>query len=288
VLKRRGPDRGCLPRSAPLAYGAASVGKFSALGAAALWLAMAADGASEGVIPSERGLPGCEQVVAAARAELATAPDDPQRQVALADALVCVMRIRTNGNALLADGSSDTPEHRAIWRATAPEAARLARAGRAERPDDPWALAVYSEAYMYDASSQGIVEAILKGAAGEYKRNAQELIDRFPRYENGAGYVFLGSFYFVAPWPLSDAKKGQALLEQALTVAPTSRRNLYFTGVAAYRVKDYTRAAMHFEAVANGTCTTPHERDLCAFVTAESERLAPLARARASPAESAR
>jgi cytochrome c-type biogenesis protein CcmH/NrfG len=240
------------------------------------------------VIPPERGLGGCEQAVATARTALAAAPDDPERQLTLADALTCVMRIRTNGNALLVEGSSDTQAHRAIWQAMAPEAVRLARAARAKRPDDPEALSVYAEAYMYDASSQGIVRAILKGAAGEYKRNAQELIDRFPRYENGAGFVFLGSFYFVAPWPLADPEKGQALLEQALALAPTSRRNLYFAGVAAYLVKDYPRAAARFEAVASGTCTTPHERDLCAFVTAESRRqLEPLARARAGRAESA-
>ena len=259
-----------------------------ALGAAALWLAAAEVGADGGRVPPERGLAGCEQAVTAARAELAAAPDDPERQLALADALECVMRIRTNGNALLVDGGSDTPEHRAVWRAMAPEAVRLARTGRSKRPDDPWALAVYTEAYMYDASSQGIVEAILKGAAGEYKRNAQELIDRFPRYENGGGYVFLGSFYFVAPWPLADPSKGRGLLEQALAVAPASRRNLYFAGVAAYRVEDYARAAAHFEAVASGTCTTPNERDLCAFVTAESQRLAPLARTQAGSVESAR
>jgi hypothetical protein len=269
-------------------YTAANVRAFPAY-AVALLLATVAPPtrAGAGRIPPERGLANCERAVAAARADLAAAPEAPDRQLALADALNCVMRIRTNGNALLVEGRSDTPEHRAIWRAMAPEAVRLARAGRAARPDDAEALSIYAEAYMFDASSQGIVEAILKGAAGEYKRNAQELIDRHPRHENGGGYVHLGSFYFVAPWPLADPEKGQALLEQAVVVAPTSRRNRYFAGVAAYRVQDYARAATHFEAVAAGTCTTPTERDLCDFVTAESRRLAPLARARAGPAESA-
>jgi tetratricopeptide (TPR) repeat protein len=235
-------------------------------------------------IAAERGLAGCEQAVTALRAELAAAPDDPAIELALADALLCVVRIRTDGNALLVEGGSDTPEHRAIWRQMAPETVALARAAREARPDDPLALATYTEAYMYDASSQGIVEAILKGAAGEYKRNAQALIDRFPSYENGAGYVFMGSFYFVAPWPMSDAKRGRGLLEQALAVAPSSRRNLYFAGVAAYRTKDYGKAAELFEKVAGGTCTTPNERDLCDFVTRESARLAPLARTAAAAA----
>jgi len=239
-------------------------------------------------IPPERGLAGCQQAVAAARADLGAAPNDPERQLALADALACVIRIRTNGNALLIEGGSDTPEHRAIWKEMAPETVRLAKAAREARPDDPLAQVTYTEAYMYDASSQGIVEAILKGAAGEYKRNAQTLIDRFPQYEDGAGYVFMGSFYFVAPWPMSDAKKGRALLDQALAVAPTSRRNLYFAGVAAYRMDDYARAAELFEKVPGGSCTTPNERDLCDFVTRESQRLAPMARERANPAESAR
>jgi len=257
----------------------------SATLAAVLLLAGAAAG--DGGIPAERGLANCEQAVGAARTDLAAAPEDAERQLALADALNCVMRIRTNGNALLVDGRSDTPEHRAVWRAMAPEAVRLARAGRATRPDDARALSIYAEAYMFDASSQGIVEAIVKGAATEYKRNAQEWIDRHPRYENGGGYVHLGAFYFVAPWPLADPERGLALLEQAVTIAPTSRRNRYFAGVGAYRMEDYARAATHFEAAAAGTCTTPSELDLCAFVTAESARLAPLARAQAGATGSA-
>lgn len=219
-----------------------------------------------------------------ARAQLGAAPGGVERQLALAEALACVMRIRTNGNALLVDGTSDTAAHKAVWKALAPEAVRLARAARDARPDDPLALALYTETYMYEASSQGILRAILRGAAGEYTRSAHALIDRFPRYENGAGWLFLGSFYFVAPWPLADRERGRALLEQALAVAPASRRNRYFAAVAAYRMKDYARAAALFESVASGTCTTPHERDLCAFVTRESQALAPRARAAADEA----
>src|SRR5262249_18301724 len=131
-------------------------------------------------IPPERGLAGCQQAGAALRAEPAAAPNDPAIQLALADALRCAMRIPTTGNALLIEGGSDPPEHRAIWREMAPEAVRLARSARDTQPDDPLALATYTETYMYDASSQGIVEAIVKGAASEYKKNAQALIDRFP------------------------------------------------------------------------------------------------------------
>jgi tetratricopeptide (TPR) repeat protein len=236
---------------------------------------------------AERGISGCERAVESYRLALAAAPDDPELQLKLADALNCVMRIRTNGNALLVEGRSDTPDHRAIWKATAPEAVRLARSGRARRADDAWALSIYSEAYMFEASSQGIIEAILKGAAGEYKRNAQALIDHHPRYENGGGYLHLGSFYFVAPWPLADPEKGLALLEQAIAVAPHSRRNHYFAGVGAFRLEKYPRAAAHFEAVHTGTCVTPTERDFCDFVTAESARLLPIARTQAARSESA-
>src|SRR6185295_5241203 len=99
-------------------------------------------------IPPERGLAGCEQAVTALRAELAASANDPAIELALADALACVIRIRTNGNVLLVEGGSDTPEHRAIWREMAPEAVRLARAARDARPDDPLALTTYTETYM--------------------------------------------------------------------------------------------------------------------------------------------
>jgi hypothetical protein len=141
---------------------------------------------------------------------------------------------------------------------------------------------------MFEASSQGIVEGILRGAAGQFKANAQALIDRHPAYENGGGYVHLGVFYFVAPWPIANPKRGLDLLEQAVAVAPASRRNRYMAGVGAYRLEEYGRAAEHLEAVAGGTCTTPSEIDLCDFVTTESRRLAVLARAQASSVESGR
>jgi hypothetical protein len=244
--------------------------------------AQAGDAARDGAAGlAERGLAGCERAVAAFRGAFAARPGDALLGLDLADALNCVMRIRTDGNALLVEGRNDTPAHRAIWKAMAPEAVRLAAAARAARPDDPRALAVYAEAYMFEASSQGIVEAILRGAAGRYRRNARELIERHPRYENGGGYLLLGSFYFVAPWPLADETKGLALLEQAVAVAARSRRNRYFAGVGAFRTGDFARAAAHLAAVADGTCVTPTERDLCDFVTAEAARLLPLAEARA-------
>ena len=46
---------------------------------------------------------------------LAANPDDPELQLKTADAINAVMRIRTNANTILIEGSLDTPENKAIW-----------------------------------------------------------------------------------------------------------------------------------------------------------------------------
>jgi hypothetical protein len=42
-------------------------------------------------------------------------PDDPELQLKTADAMNAVMRIKTNANTILIDGSLDTPENKAFW-----------------------------------------------------------------------------------------------------------------------------------------------------------------------------
>ena len=49
------------------------------------------------------------------RAALLANPDDSELQLKTADAINAVMRIKTNANTILIDGSLDTPENKAFW-----------------------------------------------------------------------------------------------------------------------------------------------------------------------------
>lgn len=52
---------------------------------------------------------------------LSSNPDDPEIQLKTADAINAVMRIKTNANTILIEGSLDTPANKALWAEKGPE-----------------------------------------------------------------------------------------------------------------------------------------------------------------------
>ena len=220
----------------------------------------------------KRGFSNCKQAVTLYRQELQKDPNNADLQIATADAINCVMRIKTNGNSLLIEGTSDTSANKRFWSKWGKEAVDLAKAGYDQKPNDAHALAVYTDAFMFYSSSFGILKSAVTGAADEYKKNANALIQNHPKYDGGVGYVFLGAFYLIAPWPLSDKKLARELMDKALATNPESRRNNYYVGVVAYRHGDYERAATFFEKALTKKCTSPTERDFCSFMKKESQR----------------
>jgi tetratricopeptide (TPR) repeat protein len=216
----------------------------------------------------QRGLANCEKAVGLLREAVARNPDDAATQMELADALNAVMRIKTNANALVIDGSQDTPGNKQIWKSLGDEALPLAKQAHEAQPEDVKALAVYADSFMFSASSKGIVKQALSGTATEYKRVANEL-RKHPEWDGHVGNVFLGGLYNVAPWPVGDKQKARELLGEAATVAPT-RRNLYYVGVNAFQLGDYDRAASFFEQALTADCGSDTERDFNDFMVGEA------------------
>jgi len=214
----------------------------------------------------KRGLVNCKKAVGHFREALAAQPEDLDPKLDLADALNCVMRIRTNGNALIIEGSSDTEPHKKIWAQMGPETLALAEAVYQARPNDLRALAVYTDAYMYRSAAWGIVNAVVKGAAGQYVENAEKMAKQFPKYDSALGDVFMGAYYLLAPWPLSDEEQARARMEKAHRMAPNSKRNNYYMGVIAYREGKFQEAIGHFEKAKTAKCLSPVERDFCGFM----------------------
>ena len=224
---------------------------------------------SEGLaLLEKRGLANCQKAVAKFRQALSAEPDNLDLKLSLADALNCVMRIRTNGNALIIEGTSDTEPHKRIWAEMGPETLALAEAVYQARPNDRAALAVYTDAYMY-RSSPGVWDAVVKGAAGQYVDNAEKMAKSFPKHDSGLGDVFMGAYYLLAPWPLSDPEKARARMEKALRLGPKSKRNNYYMGVIAYREGKFQEAITHFERAQSARCLSPSEKDFCGFMKRE-------------------
>jgi tetratricopeptide (TPR) repeat protein len=210
--------------------------------------------------------------VAQFREALAAQPNELDAKLNLADALNCVMRIRTHGNIPLIEGTNDTEPHKKIWAQMGPETLALAEEVYQARPNDIRSLAVYTDAYMYRSSAWGIVNAVMKGAADRYVENAEAMTKKFPKYDSGLGHAFMGAFYLLAPWPLSDDEKARARMEAAHRIGPNSKRNNYYLGVVAYREGKFQEAIAHFEKATAAKCLSPAERDFCGFMKQQIRR----------------
>lgn len=205
-------------------------------------------------------------------ARLAAGPESARARIGAASALNRVMAVRTHGNLPLFDGLQDGEAERALWSELAPRALAHARRGLALAPESAEAAAALANAYMFHASSLGILRSILAGAAGEYREHAERLAALDPRYDDGLGDYLLASFYRVAPWPVGDAQAALRHYQRAETLSPGSVRNRYGLAVHWAREGDLPRARRAYERVRDEPCTSHSERLFCDWMKAEAQR----------------
>lgn len=199
---------------------------------------------------------------------LSSNPDDPEIQLKTADAINAVMRIKTNANTILIEGSLDTPANKALWAEQGPEAFRLAKSAYEKLPPSARSLAVYTDSFMFVSSSKGILSQALTGVGSEFKRLANELL-KYPEHDSGVGHALLGAFYLVAPWPVGNKEAAMTHMEKAAAIRP-SRRNLYYVGVAAFRLGLYKRAVEAFQGALAAKCGSETEMDFGEFMLQQS------------------
>jgi len=207
------------------------------------------------------------------RKALTLEPENPDLMLMTADALNHMMRVKTNGNIICINGKTqDNNENKAVWAKFAPEALKLSEKALKIRPKNKIALLTYAESYLYQSSSFGILKAIFKGAADQYKKNANALIIKFPKADDALGEIYLGCFYVVAPWPMSSRKKARKHFENALKLAPKSIRSHYYVGLQAFIDNEYKTAKKEFDFVIDNPCTRNSEYDYCGFMKKEAEK----------------
>jgi len=192
----------------------------------------------------KRGAANADKAASLLRAALKKDPDNAEIKLELADALNMVIRIKTNANSLVIEGTQDSPAFKKIWRDYGGEALPLALDARKAMPNSVKALAVHADAFMFSSSSKGIVKQALTGVGKKYVALATELY-KHPEWDSAVGCAFLGGFYSVAPWPVGSKPKAVKFLNEGAKKAPT-RRNLYYVGVVSYQTGDYQRAAEFF------------------------------------------
>lgn len=199
-------------------------------------------------------------------------PGNFEAQLGAARALNAVMAIQTHANLPKIDGLQDTPANRALWAELGKRSLAHARAAADQEPESPDAAAQLANAYMYYASSLGIIRAILEGSAGEYETHAMRLVALDEGFDHGLGHFLLAGFYLVAPWPVGDLDKARTGFSRAAELAPEAVRNQYGLGVFWAREDDRSRARIHFERAVSQPCAPGAERHFCAWMKAESQR----------------
>mmetsp|Transcript_19448 Transcript_19448/g.60049 ORF Transcript_19448/g.60049 Transcript_19448/m.60049 type:complete len:193 (-) Transcript_19448:364-942(-) len=156
------------------------------------------------------------------------------------------MRVETKGNTLTIGGCLDTPQHKRIWATHGPRALRHATKALQERPKDVRCAAAYADAFMFEGSARGLVQRAMTGAGAKFTENAKRLQRLDHRYDAGLGYTLEGCFYAAAPWPLKNLNRAVDILQQAVDVAPASRRKHYTLAVCCYLAGDTRRAETEF------------------------------------------
>ena len=200
-------------------------------------------------------------------------PTNVQVKLELADAICTIIRIKTNANSLVLEGTQDCPAFKKIWGKLGSEALPLAIEARKAMPDSVKALALYADAFMFYSSSKGIVKQALTGVGKKYIAVAKELC-KHPEWDSAVGEVFLGGFYNVAPWPVGSKQKAMNHLLKGAKLAPT-RRNLYYVGVVAYQTGDYLKAKEYFsQSLSRPICKAQSstECDIADFISKEAKR----------------
>jgi len=213
-----------------------------------------------------------------AAAEAAASPsEEAVLRLRTGEAVICALRIQTNGNIMVLEGTQDSPAFKQFWAKHGPRALANVRAAKPKLPDSFDLAAAEMDAFLYSNSAKGIVRQALTGAGNEYTKLASGLVSKYARSEGGVGHCYLGGFYAIAPWPLGNANRALTEMNAALAIEPKSRRNNYYVCMLQYQAGDKANAAKRCEAALRASCLGS-EQDYCDFMTSQVQRILRLAR----------
>ncbi|MCU0821274.1 MAG: hypothetical protein MUC95_02225 [Spirochaetes bacterium] len=222
---------------------------------------------------TKRNLESYEKALAKYRVAISQEPDNLDYMLKTADALIYMMRVMTNGNTVKIDGTTqDDEKNKGIWAKYGPEAVKLAEMVYKKRPADPAVLNAYTESYMYYSSSFGIIQAIFKGAAGQYKENAYALIKCCPKLDDAIGDIYMGAFFIAAPWPLSDLDEAKKHIKKVEELCPESVRGHYYSAIILIKEKNYESAKKELNYVLSNECTAGPEHDYCGWLKDQAKK----------------
>jgi hypothetical protein len=159
------------------------------------------------------------------------------------------------------DGPGDKPEYKVLWAAHASVAVELYR-GLNDFSDDPETLCNFIESFSYASGAKGVAVAALTGDAIVFRKYVAKLKALHPTYCSGLADIYTAAFFLAAPFPVRSAKRALQAAQAAVLIAPNSRRNNYYAGLAALKTGDKAAAAAFFESALLPTATAESQSEL--------------------------
>ncbi len=220
------------------------------------------------ILIKKKNLPSLEESIKILEPVINDYPDNIEALTILSRAYVDTISIKTN--ALIVEKD----EYKNILRELGKKADCYGSKAVALDPENKEALAAAAQGYGYYSASYGILQAILKGAAGRYKKLAKRLIKLDDSYMSGLGYKLMGRFYLMAPFPMGSFRKSAKYYKKALEKDNSSLESHYYLGMSYLKLKKNELARKEFEYVVNNSPNKYERHYIEEYIEAAKKELA--------------
>lgn len=185
----------------------------------------------------------CEKAIEGLKSLLKDDPDNYAILYRLSNAYTGILDIKTSTLRVEKD------EYKPLLKELGTIANNYAKKAYELNPKDKEVVSANLVSYAYLSASYGIVKAVLKGAAGNYKDLANELIAIDDKHLGALGYRMLAKLYHVAPWPVGSKKKAVQFFKKAIETDNASLYSHYYLGLIYYQGKKYDLSREQFKFV---------------------------------------
>jgi len=191
----------------------------------------------------EKTVENLEKAIKEIETALEIDPNNYEALWMIAKAYTDIIAIKTSALIIEKD------EYKPLLKELGKKADIYARRALEINPEAKESIAAAALAHGYYSASFGIAKAILKGAAGRYKKLCNQLIEIDEEYGGALGYKMMGKLYYVAPWPVGSEKKSIKFYKKALEVDNSLLEPHYYLGMIYLENKEYDLAKQEFEFV---------------------------------------
>lgn len=220
----------------------------------------------------EKTVENCEKAIKGYELLLKDDPKNYEILYKLADAHVCILDIKTAGF------MEEKDEYKPLLKNLGKTANDIAQKAYKLNPKSKEVVASALRAYAYYSASFGVMKAVFKGAAGNFKDLANQLIKLDAKFKGAMGYRFLGKLYFVAPWPVGSDSKALKYFKKGIETDNATLYSHYFAGVLYFKDKEYDLAEKEFSIVRDNPPTMDEGYYFEAYKKSTDEYLAKIAK----------